>query len=176
MKKTLLGGLGAVLSAVLIYWLTDGLSGWMSAKQDQPSTEGQSYYFDGQVVDNATRSLLSGVEIKLTIGDTTTSDRTDSEGKYLFSVPKAGQQLAAIFVASAAGYRMYTRNLRSDPAAVLESVPTVFLQAEPPPSPQNPAAPTAPVATKTGKWAASTKVTLRSLPTAARIPASAIKR
>ena len=181
MKKTLLG----VLSTVLVFWLTTALYSWFkdrSNRQDsaKQGEQGKSdalptYYFDGLVVDEATKSLLSGAEVKLTIGETTTSDKTDSEGKYLFSVPKAGHQIAAIFVASAAGYRAYTKNLKSDPSGVLESVPPVFLQAESQPSPPSPSHSTAPVVTMTGKWTEATRYTPRALPTAARIAVEAVR-
>ena len=184
MKKTLLG----VLSTVLVFWLTTALYSWFrdrsnrqnSAKQGEQDKQGKSdvlptYYFDGLVVDEATKSLLSGAEVKLMIGETTTSDKTDSEGKYLFSVPKAGHQIAAIFVASAAGYRAYTKNLKSDPSGVLESVPTVFLQAESQPSPPSPSPSAAPVVRMTGKWTEATRYTPRALPTAARIAVEAVR-
>jgi hypothetical protein len=181
LKKTLLG----VLSTVLVFWLTTALYSWFkdrSNRQDsaKQGEQGKSdalptYYFDGLVVDEATKSLLSGAEVKLMIGEITTSDKTDSEGKYLFSVPKAGHQIAAIFVASAAGYRAYTKNLKSDPSGVLESVPTVFLQAESQPSPSSPSPSTAPVVRMTGKWTEATRYTPRALPTAARIAVQAVK-
>jgi len=179
LKKTFLG----VISAVLIFWLTTALYDWVkdghraeSGQHTDQGTTPQIYYYGGQVVDDASKSLLHGVEIKLTIGDTTTTDSTDSEGKYLFSIPKAGRQLAAVFVANAAGYQAYTKNLRSDPSGVLESVPIVFLQAVSQPSPQNPATPTAPVAKMTAKWTIATRYVPRQLQTATRIAPSAIKR
>ena len=178
MKKTLLG----VLSTVLVFWLTTALYSWFKDRSNRQDSakQGESdalptYYFDGLVVDEATKSLLSGAEVKLTIGETTTSDKTDSEGKYLFSVPKAGHQIAAIFVASAAGYRAYTKNLKSDPSGVLESVPTVFLQAESQPSPPSPNPSAAPVVRMTGKWTEATRYTPRALPTAARIAVQAVR-
>jgi hypothetical protein len=171
-KKTLLG----VVGTVLVFWLTTALYDWIKGKQTDPKQvdpSGQTYYFDGQVVDETNKSLLSGVDVKLTISDTTTIDRTDSEGKYLFNVPKSGHQLAALFVASAAGYTDYVKNLKSDSVGVLESVPTVFMHAAPPQSGQN--SPTAPVPKLTGKWSVAMKYTPRPLLTAKRIPIPVVK-
>jgi hypothetical protein len=169
---------GALGLFVLTYFWSPNLAPQLSsqgAPQPGQSDALPTYYFDGLVVDDATKSLLSGAEVELTIGGTTTADKTDSEGKYLFSIPKAGHQIAAVFVASAAGYRAYTKNLKSNPSGVLDSVPTVFLQTEPRPSPPSPTSPPAPVVKMTGKWTEALRYTPRPSATAARIAVQAVR-
>jgi hypothetical protein len=126
-----------VIPAVLIYWLTQGLPDWFSKKPADPVA---TQSIDGRVIDGAAQRLLAGAAVLLELGGVTTSDTTDSLGRYLF-VAKAVPPAAAVLTVRAAGYRLYSLNL----AIKSDLTQDIALEPEPPPAQPPPA--TAPTGT-----------------------------
>jgi len=97
-----------------------------------------SYSFDGRVIDASTRRLLSNAEVLLSVAGITNRDHTDSDGRYLFMIQRAGHALAALLDVRAQGYNVYTRHIKSDESGVLAGIEDIALQ---PTSPQTPTSP-----------------------------------
>jgi hypothetical protein len=108
MKKWILGIVGSVLAAVLGFWLTTGLHDWW---QSPPAPEPQSYSWDGRVKDDKTDQLLSNVEVSLEIRSQISTQKTDSEGRYIFLFPRSVEPFTADLKAAAQNYQPFTRHL-----------------------------------------------------------------
>jgi carboxypeptidase family protein len=129
MKKWILGVLAPVLSALLIFWLVDAPKEWLFGRG-----KSQSYQFDGRVIDANQNRLLSNVAVSLEIrGGTTFNDKTDSEGRYLFSLDEPA---IALLRAAAQGYKEFTRNIAIDTSRGTQ--PDIVLAPEPSPPPGPP--------------------------------------
>ena len=120
MKKGILGILGSVLTAVMIFWLTDGLRDSFRPSQPSIPSQPQSYHWDGRVIDRAKAQLLSNVDVSLDIRGTRFTDKTDSEGRYIFIVYKSVEPFIAVLNVAAQGYEPFTRKLTVDSNGVLE--------------------------------------------------------
>jgi hypothetical protein len=185
----------AIVPAVAIYWLTQGLPGWLSKKPaDPPATQ----MVDGRVIDAGEQRLVSGAAVVLEIGGVNNSDTTDSEGRFLFVLTRAATPLAALLIVRAQGYEAYSLNVALETPELVQDI-ALQRQAEPPaptpgasgaaripplmipksavkgPSPQPQTAPSAPAAksalplVRLTSAAAGVPYTKRPLTTAVRI-------
>ena len=137
----------AIIPAVAIYWLTQGLPAWLSKTPATNPTQSQSV--DGRVMDASAKRLLSGAAVLLELAGVTNSDTTDSEGRFLFVMTRAATPVAALLTVHAQGYQPYTLNIDLNAP---ELVQDIELQPQPEP-PQSPV--------QTGRGA---KIPLRVLP------------
>jgi hypothetical protein len=167
-KNWVLGIVGAVITPVLIYWLTVGFRQW----QDSPPAPGppQTYSWDGRVIDQAKDALLANVEVSLAILGKTFTDKTDSEGRYIFVLTRSSEPFVAELSVGAQGYREFTRKLTVDASGVLEHQSQIALM---PLAPAPPTLDPAPVATlpkpQLKEMAAAVRYHPRNLDSAVRI-------
>ena len=118
----------AIVPAVAIYWLTQGLPGWLSKKPaDPPATQ----MVDGRVIDAGEQRLVSGAAVVLEIGGVNNSDTTDSEGRFLFVLTRAATPLAALLIVRAQGYEAYSLNVALETPELVQDI-ALQRQAEPP--------------------------------------------
>jgi hypothetical protein len=67
--------------------------------------------------------LISGADVRLTVADTTESQKADSAGSFIFKVPGSKGNLAATLNVSANGFERFSENLSR-----LDSMQTVYLK------------------------------------------------
>jgi hypothetical protein len=145
--KWILGVLGPVLTAVLIYWLTPPrpTPGPALAPAPAPAPTPAppvpnltSYPWDGRVIDAAKRSVLSNTAVAIEISGQKYTDSTDDEGRFIFLIPISTQPYIAVVTVLAQGYNEFTRQLTVDATNHLERLTEVEL------TPMAPTAPPAP--------------------------------
>jgi hypothetical protein len=132
----------AIVPAVAIYWLTQGVPSWLSKKTPEPA----GLTFDGRVIDAATQRLLSGAEVVVEVAGVSTVDTTDSNGSYLFELGQATVPAGATLTVRAQGYQDYVRNLGPN---LPNPLPDIALQ--PQSAPASPAAPGSPATAQAPK-------------------------
>ena len=98
--KWVAGIIAAVISGVLIYYLT-------TPKGPAPSQT--SIQIEGRVIDLATKKLIEGAHVTLRAGKYSGSQFTDTSGRYGFDV-SLPETTEATFEIAAAGYPQYSVN------------------------------------------------------------------
>jgi hypothetical protein len=144
-SKWILGVMGPVITAVLIYWLTPPRpSPDTTPPSSQPAAtvpEATSYSWDGRVIDGAKKSVLSNTAVTLEIAGQKSTDATDDEGRFIFLIPKTTQPFIAHLTVGAQGYNEFTRQLTLDSRTnQLEALREIALTPVPP-SPTTPVPP-----------------------------------
>jgi hypothetical protein len=113
LKNWILGILGSVLTAVLILVITP----YITKKQGQGPAPGSGpkpvtiVSVNGQVFDNAAKRLLENVVVGLHVESLNEEQRTDSLGRYAFSVEGFDPRLSGSIHVQAPGYKPLTYNL-----------------------------------------------------------------
>jgi hypothetical protein len=102
-KQWMMGIVGAVLTAVLIFVITQ--------KLNEKPKERAIVSVNGQVFDRVARRLLENVVIRLRISSFNEEQRTDSLGRYAFSLEGFDPRLSGSMNVEAPGYRPLTYNL-----------------------------------------------------------------
>jgi hypothetical protein len=167
-KKAIIGA----ASAVLIFWLTQGVYSWLTKPKDPGPKTLTSFFFEGRVVDSNTRQLLSGAGVSMSIpGVRVSPDTTDAEGRFLFTLEEAAKPVAALLTVRARGYQAYSEHIPSNAAGAFDPVPDISLK----PVPVNTQPADLPVVRLT-KPATDVVYMRRPVTTAIRIPAATLKR
>ncbi len=174
MKKLLI----VILSGVAVFWLTQGVI-MLWPIIFPPAPPPSNIAFNGRVIDSDKRILLSGAEVSFGIANTVTTDQTDSDGRYAFSIPKPAQSVVAVLTVSAQGYQPYSRQLPSvswDQAEQdLYIVPIPPAVQPPPPDPHsNPASP--PPVVQPGRRADAVVYMPRKMPAVVKFSPALMKR
>jgi hypothetical protein len=99
-KAWALGIIGTVIGTVLIFEIEQYLT------RPPPAP----IVVNGRVVDKNSNQLLQNVTVLLTVQEQSSSDTTDSEGRYSFALVNANNSASGLLKASAPGYQEGTRN------------------------------------------------------------------
>jgi hypothetical protein len=140
MKKWSLSVAGSVVAAVAIYWLTEPIKDFFKSEPPPPTVKStpaqtpkpQKYPWDGRVIDKVKDQLLANVDVSLAILKNTYSQRSDSEGRYIFIVDESVEPFVAVLSAAAQGYQPFTRQLTLDFNGRLERQSEIRLTPVPP--------------------------------------------
>jgi len=102
-KTWILGILGAVITAVLIFAIEQKLT----VKEPPPNIVS----LNGQVFDSAAKRLLENVEVRVHVATFSDEQKTDSLGRYAFSLGGFDSRLSGSIHLEAPGYKPLDRNL-----------------------------------------------------------------
>jgi hypothetical protein len=105
-KTWILGILGAVITAVLIFYLEQ----WITKPPTQAPTH-SFVYINGRVIDRTANRLLQSAIVQLRVETFNESQSTDSEGRYAFTVEDFDPQLSGSMQIEASGYKPLSLNL-----------------------------------------------------------------
>ena len=115
LKNWALGIIGAVVTAVLIFVIEQKLTvqtGKPNQQQtEQPQEQPSIVSVNGQVFDNAAKRLLENVIVRVHISSFNEEQKTDSLGRYAFSVEGFDPRLAGSMQVEAPGFKTLTYNL-----------------------------------------------------------------
>jgi hypothetical protein len=100
-KNWILGVLGAVLAALIIF----------VAEQYLTKPAHTFISINGRVIDETANRLISNALVTLSGQSVNEQQRTDSEGRYAFSLEDFDPSLSGSMVIEAAGYRRKTLNM-----------------------------------------------------------------
>lgn len=106
-KGWILGILGAVITAVIIFWVQQQLS----QKPAPPPPAHSIVSVNGRVFDRGAKRLLENAVVRLHLASLQEEQRTDSEGRYAFSVEDFDLRQSGSMQIEAAGYKPLTFNL-----------------------------------------------------------------
>ena len=101
-----LGIIGTVLTAVLIFVIEQKLT-----KPTEKPTETMIVSVSGQVFDNGAKRLLENVIVRLHVSSLNEEQKTDSFGRYAFSLEGFDPKLSGSMRIEAPGYKPLTYNL-----------------------------------------------------------------
>jgi hypothetical protein len=107
LKNWALGILGTVLTAVLIFVIEQKLT----EKPTEKPTEATIVSVNGQVFDNGAKRLLENVVVRLHVSSFNDEQKTDSFGRYAFSLEGFDPRLSGSMRIEAPGYKPLTYNL-----------------------------------------------------------------
>lgn len=105
-KNWALGIIGTVLTAVLIFVIEQKLT-----KPTEKPTETMIVSVSGQVFDNGAKRLLENVIVRLHVSSFNDEQKTDSFGRYAFSLEGFDPRLSGSMRIEAPGYKPLTYNL-----------------------------------------------------------------
>lgn len=114
LKNWALGIIGAVVTAVLIFVIEQKLTVQTDKPNQQQTEKPQEpsiVSVNGQVFDNAAKRLLENVIVRVHISSFNEQQKTDSLGRYAFSVEGFDPRLAGSMQVEAAGFKTLTYNL-----------------------------------------------------------------
>jgi len=108
LKNWALGIIGTVLTAVLIFLIEQKLT---EKKPTERPTETTIVSVNGQVFDNGAKRLLENVIVRLHVSSFNDEQKTDSFGRYAFSLEGFAPRLSGSMQVEAPGYKPLTYNL-----------------------------------------------------------------
>jgi hypothetical protein len=114
LKNWALGIIGAVVTAVLVFVIEQKLTVQTDKPNQQQTEKPQEpsiVSVNGQVFDNAAKRLLENVIVRVHISSFNEEQKTDSLGRYAFSVEGFDPRLAGSMQVEAAGFKTLTYNL-----------------------------------------------------------------
>jgi len=107
-KNWALGIIGTVLTAVLIFVIEQKLT---EKKPPEGPTETTIVSINGQVFDNGAKRLLENVIVRLHVSSFNDEQKTDSFGRYAFSLEGFDPRLSGSMRIEAPGYKPLSYNL-----------------------------------------------------------------
>ena len=105
-KTWILGILGAVITAVLIFWLEQ----WITKPPTPPQPVHTIVSLNGRVIDRAANLLLQNAMVRLHVESLQEEQSTDSEGRYAFSLEDFDPRISGSMQIEAAGYKPLSVN------------------------------------------------------------------
>jgi hypothetical protein len=127
-KGWILGILGAVITAVLIFWAEQQLT----QKPAPPLPSHTFVSINGRVIDRAANRLLQNALVELSGKSLKEEQSTDSEGRYAFTLEDFDPRMSGSMMIQAAGYKPLTLNLSLQEMSAIQDQ---FLDAQPPAPP-----------------------------------------
>ncbi len=117
-KNWALGIIGTVLTAVLIFVIEQKLT----EKPTEKPAETTIVSVNGQVFDSAAKRLLENVNVRLHVSSFNDEQKTDSFGRYAFSLEGFDPKLSGSMRIEAPGYKPLTYNLSLKQMSELEDL------------------------------------------------------
>jgi hypothetical protein len=128
-QKLILGVLTLIIAPLAIFYFEQK---W-SAKSDHANQPPQTKIIsvNGQVVDENAKGLLQNVDVRIHVSTFNEDQKTDSLGRYAFSLENFNPELAGSMSVEAAGYKPLTYNLSLQAMSELHDI--TLVAAGPPP-------------------------------------------
>jgi hypothetical protein len=137
-KTWILGILGAVITAVLIFYVEQ----WITKPPPPPPPTHSFVSVNGRVIDRAANRLLQNAIVRLRVETFNENQSTDSDGRYAFTLEDFDPKLSGSMQIEASGYKPLSLNLSLQEMSAMQDQ---FLDAQIPAPPtgvttSNPAA------------------------------------